>query len=449
MTAPRFTAKQLPRQPGPAGWNAILPAPPPARPLEGAQEADVAIIGGGFAGLAAARRIAVSDPGLRVAICEAGRVAEGPAGRNSGFMIDLPHDLASEDYAGDSNDRAQIALNREAIAFNAAAAEEYALSREAFDPAGKVNGAASAEGHAQNLSYSAHLASLGEAHELLDDQAMQELTGTRFYRSGLYTSGTVMIQPAAFVRGVATGLASGSNSVALYERSPVEEIARDGGAWQLRTGAGRLTAPKVILAINGHAESFGFFSRRLMHVFTYASMTRPLTPEEVTALGGAPRWGITPADPLGTTVRRVSGVGGDRIVVRTRFTFEPSMTVGEAAIASAGRLHDAKFAERFPMLAGVSMAYRWAGHLCLSRNGVSAFGEVAQGIFAACCQNGLGTVRGTMAGMGAADAALGRESPIRSALEAEAEPTKLPPEPFATLGARAVLRLKEWRARRE
>ncbi len=48
---------------------------------------------------------------------EAGRLAEGASGRNSGFMIDLPHDLTSDDYAGHGDDRAMIALNRHAIAF--------------------------------------------------------------------------------------------------------------------------------------------------------------------------------------------------------------------------------------------------------------------------------------------------------------------------------------------
>jgi hypothetical protein len=74
-------------------------------------------------------------------VLEAGRVAEGAAGRNSGFMIDLPHDLASEDYAGAGDDRAMIALNRHAIGFARGAVEDYGIDRAYFDPAGKVNGA--------------------------------------------------------------------------------------------------------------------------------------------------------------------------------------------------------------------------------------------------------------------------------------------------------------------
>ncbi len=442
-------ARRLPRQPGPAAWNAILPARTPHPRLEGRAGADVAVVGAGFAGLAAARRLAELDPGIRIAVLEAGRIGDGPSGRNTGFMIDLPHDLASEDYGGGDGDAGQIALNRQAIAFAAEAAAEYVLPREAFDPVGKVNAATGPEGEARNRSYAAHLAKLGEPHEMLDADAMRALTGTRFYTAGLHTPGTVMIQPAGFVRGIADGLAARSNRVAVHEESPVSAIEPDGAGWRLVTPRGRLTAARVVLAVNGHAESFGFFARRLMHVFTYASMTRALTGEEVARLGGRPRWGVTPSDPMGTTVRRISGTGGDRIVVRSRFTYEPSMTVSGGQIARAGRLHDRRFAERFPMLAGVAMEYRWAGHLCLSRNGVAAWGEVAEGVFAACCQNGLGTVRGTLSGMAAAEAALGQETARTRALAAAPAPERLPPEPLANLGANAYLRWKEWQAGRE
>ena len=73
-------------------------------------------------------------------------MAEGAAGRNSGFMIDLPHDLASEDYAGSGDDRKVISLNRQAIDFARSAVEEYGIDANYFDPVGKVNGAASAAG---------------------------------------------------------------------------------------------------------------------------------------------------------------------------------------------------------------------------------------------------------------------------------------------------------------
>ncbi|MCY4334988.1 MAG: FAD-binding oxidoreductase [Litoreibacter sp.] len=436
----RLAAKRLPVQPGPAAWNALLGARDAQPALEGKVNVDVAVIGAGFAGLSAARRLAQNDPTLRVAVLEAGEIAEGPAGRNSGFMIDLPHDLASDSYLHD--DASETHLNRSAIAFAKEVAAEIGMGRDVFDPCGKVNAAASARSDQHNRDYAEHLAARNEPYRLLDARDMQELTGTEFYTSGLFTPGTVVIQPAAYIRGLAGVLPA---SVTLYENSPVTSLERN-GTWRLNTPNGSVTSPKVILANNGHAESFGLFRRQLMHVFTYASMTESL-PEAV--LGGEPTWGVTPSEPMGTTVRRINGPGGDRIVIRSRFTFNPSMQVSDAALARAGKAHDRKFADRFPMLRGVKMDYRWAGHLCLTRNNVAVHGEVEPGLFSAICQNGLGTVKGTLAGMSAADLVLGRENDVTRALTGADEPQKLPPEPIASIGANAVLKWKERRAGRE
>src|SRR5210317_105788 len=108
-------ANRLPVHRGSAAWNAILEPQSDPEPLEAERTADVVIVGAGFAGLSAARRLMQVDPSLKVVVLEAGRLAESSCGRNSGFMIDLPHELTSEDYAGAGDDRVMIALNRQAI----------------------------------------------------------------------------------------------------------------------------------------------------------------------------------------------------------------------------------------------------------------------------------------------------------------------------------------------
>ena len=440
MTAIRIGA--LPPNPGPAAWNEILPPPDPATPQEGHATADWLVIGAGLAGLAAARRLSLTCPGDRITVLDALRVGEGPAGRNSGFMIDLPHNLASENYSGAENaDRQQIATNREAITFALDTAEAYGLPDEAISRSGKINGAASARGLAHNADFARHLARLGEDHESLDAADMREITGTDYYAGGLLTPHAAIIQPALFVRGVAAGLRS--NRVAIAEQSPVTALDRIGADWRATTPNGSVTAPRVILAVNGLIQHFGFFARRLVHVFTYASMTRALTPEEARRLGGHPTWALTPADPMGTTVRRVSGLGGDRIVVRNRFHYASDMTAPRRWDADVARDHDRAFGARFPMLGDVTMEHRWGGRLCLSRNDAPAFGELEPGLFAACCQNGLGTARGTAAGMAAADLATGQPSALARYHTGQPQPTRLPPEPLARLGATARIKWQE------
>lgn len=442
------TARRVPVHRGPAAWSAILPGQPAPEVLNGDMTADFAVVGGGFAGLSAARRLRELNPGAKIVVLEAGRLAEGASGRNSGFMIDLPHELTSDDYAGGGDDRAMIALNRRAIGFARTAVEDYGIDRHFFDPAGKINGAASDTADGLNQSYARHLAGMDEPSERLDAQAMFDLTGSRHYVSGLYTPGTVMLQPAGYIRGLGQGLRR--TGVQVFENSPVLQTTRQGGAWLLTTRQGRVQAGKMILANNGHLESFGFAQNRLMHVFLYASMTVDLDAAALARLGGQPRWGITPSDPMGTTMRRIdTGQGGNRIVTRTCATFEPGMQASEASLTRTARVHREKFEERFPQLAGVRMEYSWAGHLCLSRNGVTVMKQLDEGMYAACVCNGLGTARSTLTGIGAAELASGVESAVTRHFSAEAEPTRLPPKPFSTIGANAYLRWKEWRAGRE
>ena len=95
----RRIATHVPQHRGPAAWNVILGPQPNAEVADQNQSADFVIIGAGFAGLAAARRLTQLAPDSRIIVVDAGRIAEGAAGRNSGFMIDLPHELTSADYA--------------------------------------------------------------------------------------------------------------------------------------------------------------------------------------------------------------------------------------------------------------------------------------------------------------------------------------------------------------
>lgn len=433
--------------PGPAGWNTILPSPAPANELTNLQNADWLVIGGGFAGLAAARRLSQLRPTDKTVLLEAIRIADGPAGRGSGFMIDLPHDISSDNYAGATEkDLQQTEMNRTALNFAKDVAQEYGFPIEVFDTCGKIYAAATSKGDKHNKEYANYIKKLGVDGTWLDAKDMQEVCGTDYYTSGLFTPGSAMIQPAAFVRGLAEGL---KNKVDIYEDSPVVSLQRENGLWAVQTPKGTVTTPKIILAVNGHMQSFGFMKQRLMHIFLYASMTRALTNIEIDRLGGKETWDFVPADPMGSTVRKISGVGGHRIVVRNKFDFNSSVEATDRQVERAAKDHDKSFERRFPMLKDVEMEYRWGGRLCLSWNGVPVFGEIEEGIYAASVQNGLGASKGLLSGILAAEYAVGESNPFIDDYLNQKAPTRLPPEPFASIGAKIYLNFKEWQAGRE
>lgn len=442
MAVDRYATRKLPQRLTPSGWLSLLPPRTPHEALDGNATADVVVIGAGFAGLAAARRLHLIDPGLHIMVLEALSVGEGAAGRNSGFVIDLPHDVSSESYGSDSANKArqEIMLNRSAIALARGMAEEHRWSSDIFDACGKYSLAMGDSGDHHLADYARQLTNLAEPHRLLDRSETLAVTGTPAFSSALFTPGTIMIQPAAYVRAFADALAA---RLRLHEQTPVTSFERVSGGWRITTPKASVTAGKIIVAANGHAESFGLLSGKLLHIFTYASLSQPFDPAR---LPGTRRWAATPAHPMGTSVRRVTGPDGDRVLIRARYTYHPSLEISDGDVDSAGRLHDRKFAARFPMLKGVPMASRWSGAMALTWNAVPAFAEVEPGLIVACGCNGVGATKATTLGIAAADLITGQTTDVLQAVREAPPPKLLPPQPFTTMGVKASLAWRHWRA---
>jgi len=152
---------------------------------------------------------------------------------------------------------------------------------------------------------------------------------------------------------------------------------------------------------------------------------------------------------MGATVRKITSNGQSRIALRTKWTYDTALTLTEGRIRKMADEHRRSLDARFPGLKDIPFEYQWAGRVCLSLNHVPAFGEIEDGLFSACCENGLGTVKSTLAGMLAAELATGNTSRHLEEFKDQPKPARLPPEPVAWLGVNAVIRWQELRAGRE
>jgi glycine/D-amino acid oxidase-like deaminating enzyme len=404
------------------------------------------VVGAGFTGLAAARQLALNFPDDQVLLIEGQEVGYGTSGRNAGFAIDLPHDIGAPDYIG------EIGAATKALRLNLAGQNllkrlvaEHGIACQ-LRCAGKYQAAVEARGIAVLDAYRSGLDRLGADYDVIEGAALAEHIGTRFYKKALYTPGTVLIQPAALVKGLADSLPA---NVTLHEHTVITEVqygAREGDPSVLVHAGGRITAERLVLANNAFGSHFGFLPRVFLPIFTYASLTRPLTADEQQRLGGKDFWGVIPADPFGTTLRRTAD---QRILVRNSFSFNPDGRADPACLARFVERHKRSFARRFPMLPDVGFAFTWGGGLAMARNHMGFFGELRPGVYGALGCNGLGVTRGTVTGTLLADWLAGQRSDLIDDLLAAPKPCGNPPQPLLSAGVKANLAWGQLRAGQE
>jgi glycine/D-amino acid oxidase-like deaminating enzyme len=410
------------------GWSALLPGRTPHPALEGDKHFDWVVVGAGFAGLAAARQLAAREPRATIALVEAGVVGENASGRNSGFAIDLPH-APSTSAASTERGRQAIRVGRFALDELDRLVRDHGIACD-WARRGRYHAAVSDAVTSKVLNtYAGNLQTWDEPFEWLDRTALSERLGTRYYGAAIYTPGTVLMNPAALVRGLADSLPP---QVTLFENSPVTEVEFDGTAPFVRTPHGCIRFGKMVLAVNAFSQSFGVYRQRQVPVLLFASLSKPLTAEQQAQLGSDPNWGITPAHGVaGSTLRLTAD---KRLLIRHGFEYSPTLRTDEERRDKARADHERLLRRRFPALRGLELEHFWMGWLAVSQNHAPAFGKVNENVFAASCCNGSGIVRHTAAGMLIADYALSHDNPLIADFLSQGTASYIPPRPLRDVG---------------
>lgn len=427
------------------GWYAALPEQPPCKRLTGEHRADYAVIGAGFAGLAAARRLAEHHPQARILLVDAQRVAHGASGRNSGFVIDLPHKFALE-HPDPAHKQRLLSLNRAAISQLQGLVHNHGIDCQ-WSHAGKYQGAVGARGLAYLDHFERLMSDLGEPFRRADSAELAKVLGTEHYSGAIYTPGCYLMQPAALVTGLARTL---PGNVELLEESPIQGLQRDAqGQWLLQGREGQIRTPRLLLGTSIFTQEFGYLRSRLLPVMTFASWTRPLTQAEMDAIGIQADWGLTPADHAGTTVRMTQD---RRLMIRNTYKHVPryGKSVSDSTRQEIRAGHRKALVSRYPQLANVEFTHTWGGVYAISRNFTNFFGELEDGVYATACDNGVGAAWGTVSGTLLADLAVGADSQSLSDIRnVTGMPSRNPPEPLLGMGVRTRIRLAAWNSRSE
>ncbi len=432
----------LPEYDGRCGWYEVLDKVSSFPTLQCDVSVDTVVVGGGFVGCAAVRRLAENRPDELFLLIEALKIGQGASGRNSGFVIDQPHkrDLESPD---NNHKRKLINLNHAAIDYLETQVDRYKINCQ-WSRAGKYQAAVGSRGEKFLSHYEQLLKGFGEDYEKFSSAQLKEIFGTDYYSSAIYTPGGTLMQPAALMQGLADNM---PDNVRIAERTPVTRITRSSDGFVLETDEAGVKCRKIILGTNIFSAELGFMKDRILPVMTFASMTSPLSENQMKRYGGQLDWGITPADHGGTTVRMTQD---RRLIIRNSYRYAHDYNTPADLLPDIQDRHRNALLARYPDLNDLGFDYTWGGASSLSGNFQTYFGETEPGIYLSCCDQSVGAARGTISGMMLADMACGKQSQqLSDMIEVSGTPSRLPPRPLLRIGVPMRMAMARFASRSE
>ena len=243
--------------------------------LTGVAQTEVAVIGGGIAGLAAS--IELSRRGRKVTVLEATKVGYGASGRANGQVISAltrhgPNALRNI-WPAEQAERF-IELVKGAADKLYALADRYQIDCD-LSRTGWLQPAHSPGRFKRVSALAAQWAEAGAPATAIAPDALAARLGTNAYHGGWEHRGGGHINPYAFTVGLARGAAS--EGVTIFEQSPALNLTRTPAGWRIKTPDGDLHAEKVVLATAAHTGSLWPELRRsIVPVTSYQAATEPL-----------------------------------------------------------------------------------------------------------------------------------------------------------------------------
>lgn len=361
-------------------WSATMPALPDRTGRVLPDSADVVVIGGGYAGIDAARELA--RRGVAVTLVEAHTLGWGASTRNGGIVHPGYKWSATEliDRYGPETGKA---LYEETLASYQLV--KRLIADEAIDCDFREVGhleLAYAPAHVGELEHAREsLATVGVAATVLPRERIREEIGTDAYFGALVVEGSGLLHPGRYYAGLAA--AADRAGADLHEGVRARSIRRQAdGRFVVETNRGAIIARDVFVATNGYTDGVApSLRRRVMGIGSYIIATEPL-PEAL----------VRELSPRGRAFFDTKNflyywhVSADRrMVFGGRASFLPTSTDRTAAILWKGLM------EVHPQLADYRVEYAWGGHVGFTYDRMPHVGRTSDGVAYAlgCCGTGV------------------------------------------------------------
>ena len=333
-------------------------------PLRETLDCDVAVVGGGLAGLSAA--IELADRGYRVVLLEAQRVGWGASGRNGGQAL---AGLACEQdvieaQLGRDEARRIWAMTLEALALIGERCSRFGIDCD-WRP-GYLSVAVGARKAEELQRWQARMAAdYGHETTWIPPAELPGWIASPRFHSGVHDARSGHLHPLKYSLGLAD--AATSLGVRLFEESAVTRID-PGPTVRLHTATGSVHASHVLLAGNVYLQGIApALERRIMPVGTYIVASQALDPALAASLV-----------PSGSAVCDTNFVldyfrptADHRMLYGGRVSYSTATPINLAASMQR------RMALSFPQLAGTPVEFAWGGFVDISMNRAPDFGRLS------------------------------------------------------------------------
>ena len=326
---------------------------------------DVAIVGAGYTGLAAALQVARG--GRATVVLDAADAGWGCSSRNGGqISTSVKPDLATLARRHGAGAAARIIREgHNALAWIEAFVAEEGIECD-FRVPGRFHAAHSPRAYERMARAIAHQPEGLEvpAHVVPRAEQHREL-GTDTYFGGVVFERHASLDPGRFHQGLLERARAAGAVVVPH--CPVTGIERCGAGFTVATALGAVQARDVVIATNGYTgELTPWLRRRIVPIGSYMIATEPQEPAVL--------------DRLMPTNRVVSD---SRRVVhyyrpspdRTRILFGGRVTSGEACTRESGALLHRNLVAIFPELAATRISHSWMGFVAYTFDTLARVGR--------------------------------------------------------------------------
>ena len=245
------------------------------------------IIGAGYTGLSAARKLGQLYPNQKIVIVDAQLAGEGASSRNSGYLVDTTLNDGFTSNKELENYKKKANIYELGIQVVKKFIKEYQVDCD-WNECGKFFASSTYKDEKILINFSETLTKLRFKHNLIYTNELKKKLGTNFYNTALHTEGGILLHPGKLVRAMIDTL---PENVKLFENTSLLKWESINDIVKCYFKNGIINSQKIIFATNGFLKSLGIKKDYNFPLTLTASMTRSLTDEEFKSIGEPNEWG--------------------------------------------------------------------------------------------------------------------------------------------------------------